>query len=393
MIIEKSKKKISIAFVNPVFIPEYYEGSGKSTLRLISDLKTKNINAFVLAPRLKKETAPESIIGNILVKRFKVINHPNLGGRNIFSFLIWSVKLTYWLLKNSNKFDLIHIIHGRLHSVPAIFAAKILKKPVLVKPGAGGEKHFDVNAVNNKKIIGTFLSRYILKNVNGWVANSNLIVKDLKRHNVRNEFIHKIHNGINIKSIRINKFRKDKTFIVASRLEEVKLCDQIINVFSKIPENLNVKLIILGDGSQRATLEKLTSELNQAHRIIFKGIIKDINDVNNYLINADFFLSASDTEGMSNSLIESMALGVPAIVSNVSGVDEIVRDNQNGFIFEAGNREVFYNKIINAIKYSEEDYIKMSRAASQHILENFSIELTSKKHIELYKSLIKNNSK
>jgi glycosyltransferase involved in cell wall biosynthesis len=385
------KKKLSIAFVNPVFIPEYYEGSGKSTLRLISHLKIKDINAFVLAPRLKKETPPESIIENILVKRFKVNNHPNLGGRNIFSFITWSIKLIYWLLTNSNKFDLIHIIHGRLHSVPAIFAAKVLKKPVLVKPGAGGGKHFDVNAVDNKKIIGTFLSQYILKNVSGWVANSSFIVKDLKRHNVRNEFIHKIHNGINIKSIRINKFRKDKTFIVASRLEKVKLCDQIINVFSKIPENLNVKLIILGEGSQRAILEKLTSELNQSHRIIFKGIIKDLNDVNNHLINADFFLSASDTEGMSNSLIESMALGVPAIVSKVSGVEEIVRDNQNGFIFESGNREAFYNKIINAIKYSEEDYIKMSRAASQHILENFSIELTSKKHIELYTSLIKNN--
>ena len=122
MNIKKSKKKLSIAFVNPVFIPEYYEGSGKSTLRLISNLKIDNINAFVLAPRLKKETSSESLIENILVKRFKVNNHPNLGGSNIFSFIVWSIKLTYWLLKNSSKFDLIHIIHGRLHSVPAIFA-------------------------------------------------------------------------------------------------------------------------------------------------------------------------------------------------------------------------------------------------------------------------------
>ena len=385
------KRKLSIAFVNPVFIPEYYEGSGKSTLRLISHLKIKDINAFVLAPRLKKETSAESLIENTLVKRFKVNNHPNLGGRNIFSFITWSIKLTYWLLKNSNRFDLIHIIHGRLHSVPAIFAAKILKKPVLVKPGAGGDKYFDVNVVNNKKIIGKFFSNYILKNVSGWVANSKLIVKDLKRHNIKNEFIHEIYNGINIKNIRINKFRKDKTFIVVSRLEKIKLCDQIINVFSKIPESLNVKLIILGDGSQRATLEKLTSELNQSHRIIFKGIIKDLNDLNDHIINTDFFLSASDTEGMSNSLIESMALGIPPIVSNVSGVEEIVIDNHNGFIFEPRDEETFYNKIINAISCSEVDYTKMSRAASQHILENFSIELTSKKHIELYTSLLKNN--
>ena len=391
MNIKKSKKKLSIAFVNPVFIPEYYEGSGKSTLRLISNLKIDNINAFVLAPRLKKETSSESLIENILVKRFKVNNHPNLGGSNIFSFIVWSIKLTYWLLKNSSKFDLIHIIHGRLHSVPAIFAAKILKKPVLVKPGAGGQKHFDINAVNNKKIIGKFFSKYILKNVSGWVANSSLIVKDLKRHNIKDEFIHKIHNGINIKTIRVNKFRKDKTFIVASRLEKVKLCDQIINVFSKLPESLNVKLVILGDGSQRVYLEKLTSELKQSHRIIFKGVIKDINDMNDQLINADFFLSASDTEGMSNALLESMALGVPTIVSNVSGVDEIVIDNQNGFIFEPGNEKALYEKLIKAINCSEKNYVEMSRLASEHMLKKFSIELISKKHIELYKSLIKNN--
>jgi hypothetical protein len=44
-------------------------------------------------------------------------------------------------------------------------------------------------------------------------------------------------------------------------------------------KSLNVKLIILGDGSERTTLEKLTSELNQSHRIIFKEIIKDLNDL------------------------------------------------------------------------------------------------------------------
>ena len=167
-----------------------------------------------------------------------------------------------------------------------------------------------------------------------------------------------------------------------------KYCDQIINTFSKIPEYLNVKLVFLGDGCKRTSLEKLTTKLKRSHRIIFKGAV---NDVNEQLINADFYLSASDSEGMSNALLESMALGVPAVVSNVSGVDEIVIDNQNGFIFEPGNEKALYEKLIKAINCSEKNYVEMSRLASEHMLKKFSIELISKKHIELYKSLIKNN--
>ena len=133
----------------------------------------------------------------------------------------------------------------------------------------------------------------------------------------------------------------------------------------------------------------MTNQLNQSHRIFLKGVVKNVND---HLINCDFYLSASSSEGMSNALLESMALGVPAIVSNVSGVDEIIFDNQNGFVFEPGDEKTFYEKIIKAINYSEEKYINMSRMASQHILKNFSIELIADKHVKLYKSLFEDSS-
>ena len=382
------EKKLSIAFVVHTFIPETYGGAEQQTLRLASNLKNNNFEAFILAPRLKKETASESFERNVLVKRFKVNNLPNLGGRNIFSFIIWSLKLIYWLIKNSNKFDIIHVIHGRLHSAPAIFAAKILKKPVLVKLGRGGKKYFDVNAVNKKKVIGKFFSRYILKNTTGWIANSKMIESDLKGHNIKDELIHKIYNGIDIDKIRINEFRKNKTFLVIARLSEEKLCDQIIRVFSKLSENLNVKLIFLGDGPLEEDLVKMTKQLNQSHRVFFKGAVKNVRE---YLIASDFYVSASQSEGMSNSLLEAMSLGIPAITSNVSGVNEIVFDNQNGFVFEPNDEKFFYAKIIKAISCNEEKYINISRLASEHILKNFSINLIAKKHIELYTSLIKRN--
>ena len=119
------EKKLSIAFIVHTFIPETYGGAEQQTLRLAVSLKNHNIDSFILAPKIKKNTPLESLEKNITVKRFKLNDLPNLGGRNIFSFITWSLKLIYWLIKNSNKFDIIHVIHGRLHSAPAIFAAKV----------------------------------------------------------------------------------------------------------------------------------------------------------------------------------------------------------------------------------------------------------------------------
>ena len=384
----KFKNKLSVAFITHAFMPESYGGSENQTLRLAISLKNHNINSFILAPKIKKNTPLESLEKSILVKRFKLNNLPNLGGRNIFSFLMWSIKLIYWLKKNSNKFDIIHIIHGRLHSVPAIFAAKILKKPVLIKLGRGGKEYFDINAVNKKKVIGKFFSKYILKNTTGWIANSKMIETDLKDHDIKDELIHKIYNGIDIDKIRINKFHKNKTFLVIGRLGEEKKCEQIIRVFSQLSENLNVKLIFLGDGPIEEDLLKMAKQLKQSHRIFFKGAVKNVRE---YLVDSDFYVSASQSEGMSNSLLEAMSLGIPAITSNVSGVNDIVFDNENGFIFEPNDEKFFYEKIIKAINCNEEKYTNMSRLASEHMLKNFSINLIAKKHIELYSSFIKRN--
>ena len=132
----------------------------------------------------------------------------------------------------------------------------------------------------------------------------------------------------------------------------------------------------------------MTKQLKQSHRIFFKGAVKNVGE---YLIDSDFYVSASQSEGMSNSLLEAMSLGIPAITSNVSGVNDIVFDNQNGFIFEPNDEEFFYEKIIKAINCNEEKYTNMSRLASEHMLKNFSINLIAKKHIELYSSFIKRN--
>ena len=94
-----------------------------------------------------------------------------------------------------------------------------------------------------------------------------MIQDDIKNKKINHDLIHKIYNGVEIDKIRINKFNKNKTFLVIGRLDEEKNCEQIIKVFSKVPEEFNAKLIFLGDGSLKNYLVKITNNLNQSHRI------------------------------------------------------------------------------------------------------------------------------
>ena len=73
MIVEKSKeKKKAIAFIVNTFIPETYGGAEQQTLRLAVTLKDYNIDSFILAPKIKKNTSLESFEKNILVKRHQI---------------------------------------------------------------------------------------------------------------------------------------------------------------------------------------------------------------------------------------------------------------------------------------------------------------------------------
>ena len=71
----------------------------------------------------------------------------------------------------------------------------------------------------------------------------------------------------------------------------------------------------------------------------------------------DIFLSTSDFEGASVSMLEAMALGVVPVVTNVSGVDEFVTDGTNGYISEVQNIE----KLIDGIKLLEDDRDKLEK--------------------------------
>ena len=134
-------------------------------------------------------------------------------------------------------------------------------------------------------------------------------------------------------------------FIIATSgiLESHKNIDTLIRAFSQ-DINENARLLIIGEGEQRAELSALSQKLGLADKIIFAGWR---NDVPSLLQGADMFVLPSRREGMSEALLEAGASGLPCLVSGIPENMEVIRDPEHHFPYE--NAKLLAEKINRAI--------------------------------------------
>ena len=160
-------------------------------------------------------------------------------------------------------------------------------------------------------------------------------------------------------SVRENK---EKRIVSVARLEKQKHQHILIRAFSSFLESHpDYTLTFYGDGSIRGELEYLCEDLGISSKVFFPGRTKDVY---NSIKNASMFIMTSEYEGMSNSLIEAMCLGLPCISTKVSGATDLIRNGENGILIDvddvialteamstlAENAEFAYKLSINAAK-------------------------------------------
>jgi glycosyltransferase involved in cell wall biosynthesis len=151
-------------------------------------------------------------------------------------------------------------------------------------------------------------------------------------------------------------FRKDRlieefslsenTFIIVTTgiLHKRKNQDCLLRAFATAGKPQSV-LMIIGDGEQRESLEQLAVELSVAERTIFTGWR---NDVLELVQGADLFVFGSTQEGLSNSILEAISVGLPCLVSDVPENREVVSNPEQ--YFHPDQPAVLAEKIIRAIE-------------------------------------------
>lgn len=167
--------------------------------------------------------------------------------------------------------------------------------------------------------------------------------------------------------------KRDNRIVTVGRLSLTqKRQDLLIEAFEKVhflhPE---LKLFIYGDGESKNAIAEIIKSKQLDNAIILAG--KTLS-VENDIYNAKAFVLTSDFEGIPNSLIEALTLGVPSVATDCSpgGARLLIQNGENGFLVERGNTDALAEKIIELVE-NEETSNKFSQK-SPSIIDDFSEE-------------------
>ena len=299
-------------------------GAGNATKYLLREYSKRDDVKVDLITSSEGKFEVEKFSKNITIYKLDV-GKKSVHYWTSFEILKWTVK-RYFLVRKllkSNKYDICHCwfgwpcgIIGRLSGLPYIVALR----------GS------DVPGYNPRlkildKLVFSWISKIVWMSAKRVVANSkglkNLALKTLDCK------IDIIYNGIDTDEFKplIKGDSEVLRLVSTGRLIERKGYKYLIEAIKGID---NVKLTLIGEGNQEDSLKELAKGLD----IDFVGYVKH-SEIVKYYQESDVFVLPSLNEGMSNSVLEAMACGLPVIVTNVGGTKELVKGN--GFAVGKGS--------------------------------------------------------
>lgn len=175
-----------------------------------------------------------------------------------------------------------------------------------------------------------------------------------------------------------------KEIITAARLTEQKNLPMLIDAFTLvIKKHPEYKLIIYGEGELRQQLEQKITHMNLQDSIFLPGFAKDIHHI---MKNSYMYVSSSDYEGISNSMLEALGIGLPCICTNcpVGGASMFIDNGINGILTHVGNTYEMAGAIIKLIE--NKDIAKLYSNNSMKINQLLTLKSITEKWISLTKT-------
>lgn len=263
---------------------------------------------------------------------------------------------------------------------------------VLIRPLFKNIKFINRQLNLISKIRFNFLRKLFLRiaygNFDKIITQSKDMTKDLLENiSTDKKKIIEINNPVNINEIieLSNKnnqieFKPDnKNLLCVGRLSKQKGFDKTIKIMRFFKET-NVKLYILGEGTERKNLEKLIENYSLKNTVFLLGR-KENPYI--YMKNADLFILSSRYEGFPNVLLEAGACGLYSICDDSpGGINEIIEENTNGNIVDFNNEKLVEKFIIEKL-----DKIKDKKLTEKSILDRYSMNIIIKKYEKLLEGI------
>lgn len=257
-----------------------------------------------------------------------------------------------------HQLEVLHVHYAIPHAYAGYMAKQMLLDEGIEIPMVTTLHGTDITLVGNHPFYKPAVSFSI--NKSDYVTSVSQSLKDetYKLFNITNE-IEVIPNFIEIDNVKKEKdtpcyrslMAKDSERIIThiSNFRKVKRILDVIKIFYKIQEQLPAKLMMVGEGPEKESAERLCESLGISDKVIFFG---NSNEIDQILCFTDLFLLPSETESFGLAALEAMACSVPVISSNTGGLPEVNSNGVSGFLSDVGAIDEMAN---NAITILEND--------------------------------------
>jgi L-malate glycosyltransferase len=342
---------MKILFFNYEY-PPLGGGAANATDYILKEFsKIPDLEVDLVTSSIDENYSLEKIGGAINIHRLPIgKNKSNLHFQSQKDLLVYAWKAYCFSKKlaRESKYDLSH----SFFTVPCGFISLVLKLQYKI-PYIVSLRGSDVPGYSERfSFLYIFLKplvRFIWKKSYSVVSNSQGL-KDLALKTNSRQKIDIIHNGIDTETFKPGKknpVSENKIIIIpgASRLTPRKGIDYLIKAFGKLSAKYpNLILKIIGDGNEKENLEKMVKELNLEEKVIFAGLVPH-EKVLAYYQEADIFVLPSLNEGMSNSMLEALSVGLPLVATDTGGTNEIIAENKNGYIVKMKDSQDIADKL------------------------------------------------
>lgn len=255
--------------------------------------------------------------------------------------------------------------------------------------------YLPLNPRRGKQIV-SLLSRRILNQCTSVVAPTEKVRAILDSYGIKRD-IHVVPTGIDLSRAssvvsdeQLSALRhqlgisdSDRILLFVGRIAKEKNLDEVLQNLAHI-QMPDLKLVIVGDGPYRTSIEQLARGLGIADQVIFTGMIAP-DRVFDYYHLADLFVNASTSETQGLTYLESLASGLPALCRQDSCLDGVIVDGFNGWQYRAPEEFAQYLSL-----YFEDEAlrIRLKQNASEYAFQTFSSGVFAQNIERIYLSSI-----
>ncbi len=382
------ERHLSVLMVLESVFPSAGGGGAESQVRTLGrHMRAQGMDVRLISPLLS--WGPQSaadVVDGIPVRRITYHHIPLVGAASMLMKLAWS------LWRTRDQYDVIHAhIAGNMSAVCSV-VGRLLRKPVIVK--LTGLTEMSGGILDPQAALGSRIRRRLLMRASAYQATSSRIGRMLVDRGFDAKKVRLIPNAVDTQ--RFQTVAADPQLrqrlvgdakrmgIYVGRLDPEKGVDLLIRAWARVfSEPGDTALVIVGSGDMRAAMEELARELGIGKLVVFAG---PSDHVEAYMAVADFGLLTSMFEGLSNTLLECMASGLPMVGSLVSGTEDFVKDGHTGWTFRPGELEDLVRSLTQVRDADAAELRRLGEQARREVGNRASIDAVVKDLITAYRT-------